>query len=196
MASSSATSLRAHFLEMEARLEKEPDSVQAEIALGVYLMSPRPRPRHGGAQARLVSVLHQRFGSADATGRPPDWFFAIEPEIRSERAFSRLVPDVAGWRRSTSGWPDLDATPVALAPEWVAEVLSPSTASVDRGAKSEAYGVIGVGWLWLVDADRRVVETFENVRGRMVAGPVFGPGQAITGEPFGGSALAVDPLFD
>ena len=194
MATPAADSLVRHFREMEARLEREPEPVQGEIAIGVYLMSPRPRPRHGGVQGRLFSHLHQRFGMG-AGGVPPDWLFVIEPEIRSERTFSRLVPDVAGWRRSTSGWPDLDGTPVSLAPEWVAEVLSPGTADADRGVKSEAYGAMGVGWLWLLDCDRRTVETFANVRGRMAPGPAFAANEAITREPFGSQPIPLDLLF-
>ena len=179
---------------MEARLEKEPETIQGEIVLGVYRMSPRPRPRHGGIQGNLFGELRQRFGVASG-GEAPDWLFVIEPEIRSERTFSRLVPDVAGWRRSTSGWPDLDATPVTLVPEWVAEVLSPGTAASDRGPKCEAYGAMGVGWLWLVDPDGRRLETFVNVRGRMAPGPVFAEGQAVVGDPFGSLPIPLDRLL-
>jgi Uma2 family endonuclease len=182
------------FHRMEARLEREPETVQGEIAGGVYLMSPRPRARHGASQGNLFAELRARFGVSGG-GDTPDWLFVIEPEIRSERTFSRLVPDVAGWRRSTSGWPDLDATPIALIPEWVAEILSPTTESADRVEKAFAYGAMGVGWLWLVDADKRTIETFANVRGRMTPGPGFGAGQEITGEPFGPTAIPVDPLF-
>jgi hypothetical protein len=45
------------FREMEARLEKEPDTVQGKITLGTYLMSPRPRTRHRAAQANRVGEL-------------------------------------------------------------------------------------------------------------------------------------------
>jgi len=194
MATPAVDNLIRHFREMEARLAQEPETVQGEIAIGVYLMSPRPRPRHGHVQGRLFSELHQRFGTSSG-GRPPDWLFVVEPEIRSERAFSRLVPDVAGWRRSTNGWPDIDRTPVSLVPEWVAEVLSPGTADADRGVKTEAYGAMGVGWLWLVDCDRQTVETFTNVRGRMVSGPAFSASQTITGEPFGPEPIPVERFF-
>jgi Uma2 family endonuclease len=73
------------------------------------------------------------------TGAQADWMFVIEPEIRSLEAFSRLVPDLAGWPRSTTGWPDLDATPVSLIPDWVAEIVSPATESFDRGPKKDAF---------------------------------------------------------
>jgi Uma2 family endonuclease len=194
MSAATTTNLLEHFLRMEERLEKEPETVQAEIVRGVYLMSPRPRPRHGGAQVGLAAELRRRLGAGEA-GRPPDWLFVVEPEIRSEKAFSRLVPDLAGWRRSTGGWPDLDKTPVTLVPEWVAEILSPGTAATDRNEKGDAYGSMGVGWLWLVDPDRRAVETYANVRGRMTAGPVFHAKEEIIGEPFGSVSIPVEAIF-
>ena len=193
MSAATTTNLLEHFLRMEERLEEEPETVQAEIVRGVYLMSPRPRPRHGGAQGRLFSELDQRLGQGK--GGPADWLFVVEPEVRSEKAFSRLVPDLAGWRRSTGGWPDLDQTPVTLVPEWVAEILSPGTAATDRNEKSDAYGSMGVGWLWLVDPDRRAVETYANVRGRMTAGPVFQAKEEITGEPLGSVSIPVEAIF-
>ena len=194
MATAIDDSLLRHFHALEARLENEPDGVSGEIAVGVYMMSPRPRPKHGGVQVKLSSALHQRFGRGQG-GEPPEWFFAIEPEIRSERALSRLVPDVVGWRRTGGGWPDMGVTPVTLMPDWVAEVLSPGTEPTDRGVKTEAYGAMGVGWLWLVDAERQRVETFANQRGRMVAGPVFGLGESIAGEPFGAEPVPVADIL-
>jgi Uma2 family endonuclease len=163
MSAQTTPSLIELFRRMEAQLELEPETVQGEIASGVHLMSPRPRGRHGASLGNLFAELRARFGVSEG-GVPPDWLFIIEPEIRSERTFSRLVPDVAGWRRSTSGWPDLDTTPIVLIPEWVAEMLSPATEASDRAEKAPAYGAMGVGWLWLLDADKRTIETFNAPR--------------------------------
>jgi Uma2 family endonuclease len=77
----------------------------------------------------------------------------------------------------------------------VAEVLSPTTEAHDRSEKADAYGAMGVGWLWLLDPDRRAIETFANVRGRMTAGPVFGAGQEIRGEPFVPGSFPVTSIF-
>ena len=173
----------------------EPETVHAEIVSGVYMMPPRPRGRHGASQGNLFAELRARFGVSAVGSPPPEWLFIIEPEIRSERTFSRLVPDVAGWRRSTSGWPDLDTTPIAHIPEWVAEVLSPTTEASDRTDKAAAYGAMGVGWLWLLDLDKRAIETFANVRGRMAPGPVFLAGQQVTGDPFGPMSIPVESIF-
>src|SRR5512140_3579621 len=123
--------LAASFAAIEQLLDAQPDGVRAEIARGVYAMTPRPRGRHAVAQARLVSALQGSYGGGEGA-ESSEWLFMVEPEIRSEATFSRLVPDVAAWRRSTTGWPDLDVTPIPLAPEWVGEVLSPGTEAFDR----------------------------------------------------------------
>ena len=183
-----------HFAAMERLVEAQPEETRAEIARGVFAMTPRPRGRHGVVQGELFSALRRHTGLL-SSGESPDWLFAVEPEIRSAVTFSRLVPDVAGWRRSTTGWPGLDETPIELAPDWVGEILSPGTEAFDRGPKKDAYGLMGVGWLWLVDPARRVVEAFANVRGRMVEGPVFEEGLAIGAAPFEGLSISPAHLF-
>lgn len=182
------------FHELEKRLEREPVGSQGEIARGVYMMTPRPRAANGGAQVNLGAALRLRFGWGEGIAAP-EWLFVAEPEIRSEENLSRLVPDLAAWRRSTTGWPDLHETPISLVPEWVAEVLSPTTERFDRRQKMGAWGAMGVGWVWLVDVDGRRVETFANVRGTMVAGPVLAADAELAAEPFGALGIAVTRLF-
>ncbi|MGH9391571.1 MAG: Uma2 family endonuclease, partial [Vicinamibacteria bacterium] len=142
----------------------------------------------------LVTLLNERLGRGGGSASP-DWLFLVEPEIRSETAFSRLIPDLAGWRRSAGGWPDTEQNPVELPPEWVVEILSPGTAAYDRGPKKEAYGLMGVGWLWLLDVDRKAVETFSNERGRMLSGPSLEANQALIAPPFGDLSARVEDLF-
>ena len=74
-------------------------------------------------------------------------------------------------------------------------MLSPTTEASDRAEKAAAYGAMGVGWLWLLDADKRTIETFSNVRGRMTPGPTFAAGQEFGGEPFGPTPVPVGPVF-
>jgi Uma2 family endonuclease len=51
----------------------------------------------------------------------------------------------------------VDARGVRGAPDWVAEVLSPSTASHDQTVKLSAYERAGVREVWLVDpTDRKL----------------------------------------
>ncbi len=185
--------LAASFRAMEALVEAQPEGVNAEIARGVYLMSPRPTLKHAVAEGRLFALLHDSLGAGGAGA--PDWLFAVEPEIRSEAAFSRVIPDVAGWRRSAGGCPNPDDNPIPLAPEWVAEILSTHTEGFDRGPKKDAYGSMGVGWMWLVDVERRAIETFSNHRGRMVAGPTLSASDTLGVEPFCGVTVLADTIF-
>ncbi len=54
--------LTESFRAMEALVEAQPEGVCAEIARGVYLMSPRPSAKHGHAQIQLASLLVERLG--------------------------------------------------------------------------------------------------------------------------------------
>jgi hypothetical protein len=77
----------------------------------------------------------------------------------------------------------------------VAEIVSPATESFDRGPKKDAYGLMGVGWLWLLDPDKRTVETFSNVRSKMIAGSAFAASDHVSAPPFESLRLPLDSLF-
>jgi Uma2 family endonuclease len=192
---SATPDLIADFHALEAMVEAQPEGVRAEIAHGIYLMSPRPKLAHGVAQVKLGKLLDQQFGTREEGKTSPDWLFAVEPEVRSEIAFSRVIPDLAGWKKGAGGWPNASESPITLVPDWVAEILSPSTESFDRGPKKDAYGLMGVGWLWLVDPERRIVEAFVNVKGRMTTGPRSKAGERFAAPPFESLDLRLEDLF-
>jgi Uma2 family endonuclease len=68
-----------------------------------------------------------------------------------------LVPDLAGWRRERLPALPNDAY-LTLAPDWICEVVSPSTEAIDRGRKLRIYAREGVAHAWLVDPLRRSLE--------------------------------------
>ena len=68
-----------------------------------------------------------------------------------------LVPDLAGWRRERM--PEMPhVAAFELAPDWLCEVLSPSTARLDRGEKLPVYAKAKVGHVWLVDPLQQFLE--------------------------------------
>ena len=70
-----------------------------------------------------------------------------------------MVPDLAGWKRER--FPIEEETNwISVAPDWVCEVLSPSTALRDRTKKKEIYAQAEVGYLWLVDPYNMTVEVY------------------------------------
>ncbi len=192
---SAVPDLLADFHSLERLVEAQPDGTNVEIVRGVWALSPRPRVRHGRSALRLASLLENGPGAPDEGSPKPEWLFVIEPEIRSELAFSRLIPDIAGWRHSTGGWPGPDEALIELVPDWVAEVVSPSTEESDRGRKREAYGLMGVPWYWIVDPEKRTVDVFTNVRGRMVPDRSLGPDDLLAAPPFSAFGVAVSSLF-
>ena len=59
----------------------------------------------------------------------------------------------------------LDDRGMRGAPDWIAEVLSPSTASYDRTVKLSAYERAGVSEVWLIDPTDRTVTIHRIVAG-------------------------------
>jgi Uma2 family endonuclease len=76
-----------------------------------------------------------------------------------------LVPDLAGWRRERLPRLPADAF-MTLAPDWVCEVLSASTESIDRGKKLRIYAREGVTHCWLVDPMRQALEVLSLESGK------------------------------
>ncbi|MDX2201351.1 MAG: Uma2 family endonuclease [Hyphomicrobiaceae bacterium] len=138
-----------------ADLEAVPPHLVAEIIGGRLYTRPRLRPRHAWTYSRLGVVIGSKFGLGD--GGPGGWMILDKPELHLDRDV--VVPDIAGWRRERM--PALpDEAWFSLAPDWVCEILSPSTAQLDRTAKREIYAAHGVSHLWLVDPESRFIEAF------------------------------------
>lgn len=132
-----------------------PDHLVAELINGALITHPRPASRHALASSVLGSELVGPFHRGK--GGPGGWILLDEPELHLHGDV--LVPDLAGWRRERM--PELpDAAAFELAPDWVCEVLSPSTAATDRAEKMPIYAREGVPHLWLVDPIPRTLEAY------------------------------------
>jgi Uma2 family endonuclease len=55
---------------------------------------------------------------------------------------------------------------LTLAPDWVFEILSPSTEALDRGKKLHHYAREGVAHAWLIEPLRQTLEALSLVSGR------------------------------
>jgi len=140
-------------------IEKLPEHLVGELIDGELIVSPRPRPRHSLASselgAQIIPAVRRRRG--DPTG---GWWILDEPELHLAHG-DVLVPDLAGWRRERL--PVLpEEVGITVAPDWVCEVLSPSTARVDRIRKLPIYAKNGVEWCWIVDASNETIEVLRR----------------------------------
>jgi Uma2 family endonuclease len=166
-----------------------PENKVAEILDGELFLSPRPRLRHAMAQGALQAAIHTGFGSRGAHG---GWQILLEPELHFGEQV--LVPDLSGWRRERM--PTVpDEAWTALPPDWVCEVLSPSTARIDRGRKLRIYAEAGVTHAWLVSPNERTLEVLRLHEGSWMIVHVFSGSESVRAEPFEAVALELSSLW-
>ncbi|MFZ4699651.1 MAG: Uma2 family endonuclease, partial [Candidatus Methylumidiphilus sp.] len=80
-------------------------------------------------------------------------------------------------------------------PDWVCEVLSPSTAKKDRVVKMPVYAKYGVGYLWLVDPLERTLEAFALSEGRWTVIGLFQDKDIVQMVPFEEMTLNLEDLW-
>jgi len=125
-------------------------------------------------------------------GGPGGWSILVEPEVRLSG--QALVPDLAGWRRQRL--PSVpDTSHLAIAPDWVCEVLSPSTAAFDRGSKLDVYLEWNVLHAWLVDPQVRTLETYRCEAAQWVRLGVWSGDATFRVEPFESVELDLSVLW-
>jgi Uma2 family endonuclease len=137
-----------------------PDHLVAEILDGELITHPRPASPHALAGSAITADLFGRFsGPPNGPDVPGGWWILFEPELHLGEDV--LVPDVAGWRRERM--PQLpDVAAFTLCPDWVCEIVSPSTARADRVLKMPIYLREGVEHLWIVDPALETLEIFRR----------------------------------
>ena len=136
-----------------ADLEALPANMLGEIVRGVLYASPRPASPHAAAASAVGEELGPPFKRGK--GGPGGGVNLYEPELHLVEDV--LVPDLGGWRRARM--PEMPhVAAFTLPPDWVCEVLSPSTAKLDRGEKLPVYARAGVDHVWLVDPIEQYLE--------------------------------------
>jgi Uma2 family endonuclease len=123
-----------------------------EVLHGELLVTPPPANAHQGPATELTVVLA-------VWARARGEFAVRSPGGVYISPTTWLEPDVAVYpapRHSTASWVDLPP------PVLVAEVLSPSTRKRDRHRKRPAYLAHGVGEVWIVDHERRMIERWTS----------------------------------
>lgn len=175
-------------------LDAPPNRV-AEVVDGELYTSPRPAQGHGAAAGELLTDLNGPFGRG--RGGPGGWILIGEPELHLGRAEPDiLVPDLAGWRRERLAALDPEAPYFALAPGWVCEVLSPSTARLDRNKKLPLYARNGIPCCWLLDPLARTLEVLELAKDKVwrLTG-TFADADRVKARPFDAVALDLSALW-
>jgi len=144
-----------------ADLEALPPGMKGEIIEGVLYTMTRPRARHQRLNVSIGGKLGPLFDEGD--GGPGGWWILPEPGIELPES-PEFSPDLAGWRRERM--PALPYDAITLVPDWICEILSPSTRRHNLVVKKPYYARIGVPHLWLVDLEARALTALrlENTR--------------------------------
>lgn len=162
-----------------ADLAAVPPHLVAEIIDGALHTHPRPVLRHGSASNALSFLLTGPFQFG--RGGPGGWTFIDEPELHLGPHI--VVPDLAGWRKERM--PVVPDRPwIDLVPDWVCEILSPSTEATDRGAKRRIYATYGLRHYWLLSVSQRQLEAYELRDGAFALVDTFEDGADVAAPPF------------
>jgi len=162
----------------------------AEVLFGVLYTNPRPASTHARVSSSLGGELHGPFDR----GRdgPGGWIILDEPELHLGEDI--LVPDLGGWRRERM--PKIPSAPFfTLGPDWVCEVLSPSTRKIDQTDKLEVYGRERVGHVWHLDSIDRTLVVMRLENGRYSILSTHKDEDVVRAEPFDAMELSLSVLW-
>lgn len=150
-------------------IEALPENMVGEIIFGELVARPRPLYRHGGAANALTANLTPSFQFG--RGGPGGWRGENVPEGLAERIGSERAPD------------------------WVLEVLSPSTEEYDRGDKRRIYATYGVDHLWLLDPRVQHLEVFARQEREWLLKADFTTIETVNAPPFDAVSFPMADLF-
>jgi Uma2 family endonuclease len=171
-----------------------PENMVAEVIDGELYLQPRPAARHARAGAGFGGYLWFLFEGGSGPG---GWVIVDELELHLGVRPDIVVPDVGGWRaeRYPHSEDAADAPYFTVAPDWLAEILSPGTARKDRMKKVPLYAREGVRHVWLIDPRVKTVEVLRlEGEGYRLAG-TWGGDEDARIEPFDAVALPLGRMW-
>lgn len=165
-----------------------------EIVGGELVEKAAPSGEHGVTQAAVAGSLFGPFSRPPGGGLPGGWWFGTEVEIELE-THEIYRPDVAGWRRDRAPQRPT-GIPVRLRPDWICEILSPSTARNDQITKLETYRRCGVPHYWIADPQQRTLLVYRlTPDGYLLALTADASSGRIRAEPFEAIEIEVAVLL-
>ena len=160
---------------------------RCELIDGEYWIMTSPTGAHQGAILNVGSELW-RFVRTNRLGKvfiapfdvvlSPDDVFQPDVMFLSNDRMRRYTGD------NIRGAPDL-----------VMEVLSPSTASRDRGVKLQRYARFGVLEYWLIDTVAKNIQVLAASDGGFATAGVYGEGDTLLSPLLAGLRLDVSEIF-
>jgi Uma2 family endonuclease len=170
-----------------------PDDTRGEVLAGAISVTPALLPRHSKVQGAARRFLGGPFDDDDGHGGPGGWWIFVEVDV-ALGPHDIVRPDLSGFRRERLPRPG-SVRPIEVVPDWVCEVLSPTTAARDRVTKRHLYARAGVPFYWLIDPDARVLEALALRDSTWVEVGVYDEDAGARIPPFEAIELEVGRLF-
>jgi Uma2 family endonuclease len=176
------------------QLEALPEGLTGEILNGQLYTQPRPSLEHAYTETSLAAELVGPFQKGRDRG-PGGWLIMVEPELHFIRDTEVDVPDLAGWRRERLPHLPKAQHRAMVVPDWVYEILSPSTESKDRNIKMPIYAQYGVPHAWLIDPVAHTLEAYALEVGAWVVIERFAGAARVLVRPFAAVTINLDDLW-
>jgi Uma2 family endonuclease len=135
-----------------------------ELIGGIWMMSPAASVYHNMVKRSICRIFDRYLMSKKSKGCR--LFDEVDVYLTEEDNFQ---PDVM----IVCNKDIIKPKGVFGAPDLVVEILSPSTASRDRGRKKDIYEKCGVKELWLVDINNRSIEVYLLIDGKYRLGNIY-----------------------
>ena len=126
------------------------DGLRHELLDGLHVVTPAPQAAHQLIVLGLIRALDAVLVGRDDLQlflSPADVILSPRTLVQPDVFIVRKTP-----RQPIRAWSEIGIPLLAI------EILSPSTASRDRGVKRRIYQQAGVGEYWIVDLDARLIE--------------------------------------
>ena len=164
------------------------DGRRYEIYDGEVFVVPAPIPFHQVVVLNLEDRLRE-------WTRQHGGIVLVSPIDIVISEYDVVQPDLVFFAPARAHLVKLDA-PIRAIPDLVVEVLSPSTASTDRGKKLQLFARSGLPEYWLVDPALRSVEINVLRSGVFALDGRHATGERITSSAAPGFTCLVDALFE
>lgn len=134
-------------------IEALPEGERAELIDGEMFMMATPSITHQRISRNLFMDISNYISSKGGSCEP---FYAPFSVFPDESGINYLEPDLA----VVCNPEIIDDKGIHGGPDWVIEIVSPSSKYMDYVRKLSAYEKAGVREYWIVDPDKRIVTVY------------------------------------
>ena len=167
---------------------KTSDEERFQLLDGELVMAPAPLLYH---QFILRKLLYAISGYVDEHNLG-ELFCSPTDVVLSET--NVVQPDILFVSRQRNQI--LKPESVQGAPDLVVEILSPSTAELDRTTKLELYAYHGVREYWIVDPEARTVMVLLRGQNRFEVAGTYGKGHTLQSPTLEGLKIPMEEVFE